>query len=243
MSHKAIVIWTAALALAGCQQPANTYLVKHIANASIQIDGRLTEAAWQKARLLTDFRDPWAGGGEPTGFRAFVDGENLYFAFVCAEATPRISNEWKGKKTLDSEDRVEIYFALDDKLEKYYCIEIDPEGRVHDFAGAIPRKWDDSWSMPGLKTAGTTRKVLTYKTVADEYIVEGSIPLAALEALGLPPLKSGQAWRVGLFRADLGLAGPKSDRWITWIVPSSAKPNFHTPSAFGSFRIDRGWGL
>jgi hypothetical protein len=68
-------------------------------------------------------------------------------------------------------------------------------------------------------------------------VIEGSIPLASLQALGMRPVMPGRRWRMGLFRADLGLQGSDSVHWITWIVPHTDKPDFHTPSAFGELQF------
>jgi hypothetical protein len=221
-----------AIGVCGCTAADNAYHINCIPDAAITIDGELNEKAWDLAEPLAAFNDPWRPGCLPTTFKAVCDGKNLYFAFVAQDTTPRLSATWTGKSTLDQEDRVEIYFACDDGLARYYCIEIDSNGRVHDFIGSFPHQWDNSWSMPGLKTAAKARP--------DGYNVEGSIPLAQLKALGFPPLRSGAAWRVGLFRADLGPPPPnpssKSVFWITWIDPKTPKPNFHVPAAFGTFR-------
>lgn len=233
----AIAVTLAAAFLAGCESVESVYVVKIVPEAGITVDGELGEPAWGRAGTLIDFEDPWtrnlasgtAASVAETTFKAIADDKNLYFAFTCRENTPKVERMWQGKKTLNNEDRVEIYFAPDENLDPYYCVEIDPEGRVHDFAASLPRRFDESWSMPGLRTAG--------KKTASGYVVEGSIPLASLEALGLPPARPGQSWRVGLFRADLGKAGAGSDRWITWVRPNSEKPDFHTPSAFGVFRF------
>jgi hypothetical protein len=204
-----------------------TYRLNYVPNAAIVIDGKLDEPAWALAEPLTSFTDPWRHGGQATSFRALRDDVNLYFVFVAEDSTPRYEKEWHGKGTLNGEDRVEIYFALEDKLGKYLCIEIDSAGRVSDFLGSFPRKWDGRWSMPGLKTSG--------RSTPTGYVVEGSIPLAALEAQGLPPLTPGHPWRMGLFRADLDNPGSDAVYWLTWIDPHTERPDFHTPGAYGLF--------
>lgn len=228
MRRMIFAIGLVVLAAGGCQTASNAYRVNYIPDASVTIDGQLDEKAWEFAEPLGRFADPWRDGCRATRFAAFRDDQNLYFAFVAQDNTPRLAGTWQGENTLDNEDRVEIYFALDDKLAKYYCIEIDSAGRVHDFTGSFPRKWDSAWNMPGLKTAGNV--------VPDGYVVEGRIPLSTLEDLGLPRLQADRNWRVGLFRPDLDRQGGKSVYWITWIDPKTPKPDFHAPGAFGIFQ-------
>ena len=210
-----------------------TYSVIHVAKADVKIDGRLDEPVWQKCQLLTDFTLPWEAGVTPgrTEFRSFCDSENLYFAFQAWDQTPTIEEKWIGKDTLNTEDRVEIYFSPDWAMQGYYCIEIDALGRVHDFKGAGPGKFDNSWSCEGLKVAATRGNGF--------YTVEGLIPLKTLRSLGV--LQPENILPVGLFRADLERKsdGKILSHWITWVDPHTAKPNFHVPSAIGAFEIQR----
>jgi hypothetical protein len=224
-----IVLVLGALLAGGCSQPpANVYRVNLVSHAAINIDGKLDEPAWGRATPLRDFADPWLGGGSPTQFQAFMDQQDFYFAFTAGDAVPAYVEQWTGKATLNDEDRVELYFALDEKLDKYYCTEIDSRGRVHDFVGSYPRKWDGRWSMPDLVVAGLPSP--------QGYVVEGKIPLKSLRGLGLPELRGGQCWRVGLFRADLPAQADGPVHWITWINPHTPRPDFHTPAAFGLFQ-------
>jgi len=39
-------------------------------------------------------------------------------------------------------DRVELFFAKQAALNDYWCIEIDPSGRVHDYHAKHCRKFD-----------------------------------------------------------------------------------------------------
>lgn len=211
--------------------PANVYRVNFVSHAAINIDGKLDEPAWQRATPLRDFTDPWLGGGTPTEFRAFMDEQNFYFAFTVADATPASIQQISHKGQIAGEDRIELYFALDDKLAKYYCTEIDSRGRLLDFLGSYPRKWDNNWKMPGLTVAGLSNP--------HGYVVEGKIELAKLRELGLPELRGQQSWRVGLFRADLPHSGEVDDapvHWITWTNPHTPQADFHTPTAFGVFQ-------
>ena len=80
------------------------------------------------------------------------------------------------------EDRVELFFAgsyIDkpgpDGMEKYYGLEIDPKGRVHDYSIEYYRKFDGKWNMEGLETKATVTD--------DGYIVEGKIPMKSLQDL------------------------------------------------------------
>ena len=125
----------------------------------------------------------------------------------------------------------EIFFRIDEKLNPYYCLEIDPLGRVLDYRGNFHRKFDRDWSWP--------EKGLQVKTHRSEdgYTLELAIAKASLEQLGL--LRS-HTLQAGLYRADCfpGKNGPRDFKWISWIRPESPSPDFHIPSSFGELRLE-----
>jgi hypothetical protein len=184
------------------------------------------------ARALTvaEFSFPWADEPAPrTVFRAHTDGGLLHFAFDADDADVIVSEDWGGESTVDGEDRVEIFFAKDPGLADYWCIEIDPLGRVHDYHARHYRVFDGEWDCPGLKTEGNITPA--------GYAVRGSIPLATLSELTGRPIGRGSELRVGLFRAEFRGEGPAAcgeadDNWISWVRPAVEKPDFHVPDAF-----------
>lgn len=185
--------------------------------------------------VISDFTFPWSTKQAPrTEFTAAITGGRLNFTFDVDDSDIVITKRWLGESTLDGEDRVEIFFAHDAALEEYFCIEIDPLGRVHDYATRHYRKFDSSWNCPGLSTLGR-------RTVSG-YRVEGSIPLASLEAMLRVPVRSGSVLRLGLFRAefygvDSRTRGEAGDNWLSWVRPDVKTPDFHVPSAFKAFRL------
>ncbi len=182
--------------------------------------------------VINAFSFPWADKPAPrTEFRAHTDGDRLHFTFDVEDSDVIVSDAWNGESTVDGEDRVEIFLAKDPALEDYWCIEIDPKGRVHDYRARHYRQFDASWNCPGLLAEG--------ERTARGYVVRGSLPLATLSGLLGHPVTRGTEIRVGLFRADFYKAtrGEANDNWISWIRPTSAHPDFHIPSAFASWRL------
>ncbi len=134
-------------------------------------------------------------------------------------------------------DRVEIFFRSDDRLDPYYCLEMDPLGRVLDYRASFYRKFEYEWQWPG-------RNQLQIKSnyAHSGYIVEGSITMASLKELNLLNNNELQA---GLFRGEcLKVRDPESSfSWISWIKPESVRPDFHIPSSFGVIKLgDKGQG-
>ena len=218
------------------QISSKTYEVRYLPKADIVIDGTADEPDWKKANLLEDFSFPWNDAVAPsTQFRALCDDEFFYFAFTVEDDDLVLvaSEDYKDKMDVVKEDRVEILFSCDPGLKRYYCMEIDPFGRTLDHQSTYHRQFGFDWSCPNLCT-GATRH-------AKGYTVEGSIPMATLESLGIVPLDSDEGAIVGVFRAEFshGPNGETIEDWLAWVDPEVPTPDFHVPSAFGRFRLVR----
>jgi hypothetical protein len=204
------------------------------ARAPIHVDGQLTEPAWQQAPIVRSFGFPWSRRAPPrTEFRALADEECLYFAFDAGDGEVMVEDGFSSESVLDREDRVELFFARDAGLERYYCLEVDPLGRVHDYAASHYRRFDSAWNCPGLHTKGVR--------YPGGYTIEGRIPLRTLAELLGREVAAGSTLRVGLFRAEFrpGALGDAADNWLSWVQPAVNHPDFHVPSAFAEWRIPR----
>jgi hypothetical protein len=212
------------------------YDVDLVKNPSVAIDGQLNEAAWHNASEINGmFHFPWEKQKAPdTKFKAFHDGNTLYFSFEVVDKEVLVDEEWKDESTVDNEDRVEIFFGggkIDQpdnyNMQPYYAVEVDARGRVHDYSVVYYRHFDSNWKMPGLKTAAVQ--------TSNGYVVEGSIPLKSLRDAKL--IQDGRM-NVGLFRAEFSKKGDETQmQWISWVSPATDYPDFHVESAFGTFRL------
>jgi hypothetical protein len=198
----------------------------------MQVDGQLTEPAWKQTAGLRRFSFPWSQRTPPaTEFRAFADAQRLFFAFDVSDDDLVVEKGFPGESTVDGEDRVEIFFARDAALAQYFCLEIDPLGRVHDYAASHYRKFDGAWNCAGLRAAGVVRP--------GGYTVEASLPLATLSELLGRPVAEGTTLRVGILRAEFrhNAAGGITADWMSWVKLAVVKPDFHVPSAFADWRV------
>ena len=198
----------------------------------IRFDGRLDEPLWKRAAIVRDFSFPWSDKPAPaTEFRSTVLGDRLYFAFTVVDNDLIVVTDWINESTLNGEDRVEVFFARDAELKEYYCIEIDPLGRVHDYAASFYRHFDSQWNCPGLQTSA--------RRTSEGYVVEAAVPLAALTDLLGKPIAPGTSLRVGLFRAEFhGTSrGESGDDWLSHVRPATELPDFHVPSAFRMWTV------
>lgn len=197
---------------------------------SLTVTGSGDDPAWDSAIALTDFSYPWnPGTPSATEFKALWSPQYLFFLFRVSDPDilDRMANIRQNNRPPVESDRVEIFFKADDTMNPYYSLEMDALGRILDTKGFFYRKIDFDWTWP----AGH----LTVRANAglEGYTVEGAISLESLHQLGMwdgsPILKA------GLFRGQYDPANGKEveAKWISWVRPDSAHPDFHIPSAFG----------
>lgn len=216
----------------GAQSCQRSYGVQLHTGSGITLDGKAEEEIWQQIPSDESFSFPWREGPPPgTVFKAFLNDETLYLYFRALENDLVLAEE-PGERVVEKEDRVEVFFAVDPELNEYYCIEVDPLGRVMDYKASYYRRFDYSWQFEGL-TAAAHRD-------ASGYSVEIAIPIRTLTNLGLTPLKRGTRLRTGLFRAEFRhqLDGIVEEGWMSWCKPDSETPDFHIPSSFGFLTVE-----
>jgi len=220
----------------GCVSEAvkKSYILKHIDGQKIVIDGRLDESQWSKAEAITSFSFPWQDKPAPfTEFRAFCDEGKLCFAFTVVDGKIVVEERFDTELVVDTEDRVEIFFAGNLDLNRYYCVEIDPHGRIHDYVASYYRKFDSEWDLAELKVKSLVTN--------SGYTIEAQVSLESLFSSVLPETAKDGEFYVGLYRAEFSRDnnGELVQEWVSWVNPDSKTPDFHIPSSFGLFYCDK----
>lgn len=179
---------------------------------------------------LSDFAFPWQEEVCPkTEFRAVWNEEALAFSFEVEDDDLVLpSHDDPGQGALGS-DRVELFLASTPDLKKpYYGAEMDPTGRVYDYAATFYREIDPTWKFSSLKFEGSMTE--------GGYRVQGSFAMSELRKLSL--VGDSNTIIAGVYRAEFshGDSGTVQD-WISWVDPGTKEPDFHVPSSFGVFRL------
>lgn len=192
---------------------------------AVTVDGVINKREWKRVVPERDFVYPWREEQAPaTRFYAKVDDGFFYFAFRANDADI-VLHDFSKELDVAEGDRVEVFFSADPDLREYYCLEIRPDGKVLDYKASFYRKFDDAWDFVGLEVAA--------KIHSFGYTVEGRIPLKILEDVGIV---AENCFYMGLFRAEYNSSKPVPEvKWISWMKPGSADPDFHIPAAFGQF--------
>lgn len=209
-----------------------TYKVNKIDGNRLTINGKVDHPIWEKAEVLRDFSSPWHFEEiEDIEFRALHDDDNLFISFTVFDASLHIDSTDNSKKSVDHSDRVELFLRSDDKMDPYYCLEIDPLARVQDFLARPNKQFDYLWDWPKedieIKSHITSRK----------FTVELSLTLKSLKRFNL--LKK-NIIEAGIYRAKYHQQpnGQFEPTWITWIDPKTETPNFHIASSFGKLKLE-----
>ncbi|GAB3013027.1 hypothetical protein GCM10027284_35820 [Cyclobacterium sediminis] len=209
-----------ALILASCAKSAHTSLSIPFSAKEINMDAISEEEEWMQAIYLNNLIAPWENDSpDQTKFKAFVSQDYFNFIFQ-VEDHSLVTLPFEKELSVAGGDRVELFFASDSSLTKYYCVEMDPQGNILDYSAEHYRKFNDQWDFDSIEVTTTTTD--------KGYVVEGRISLRELESLEIS-----KSFYLGVFRADFKSSKTKEVSWYSWIKPRKSSPDFHIPSAFG----------
>ncbi len=210
---------------------SKTFKVKKNQN-ELLITGKGDDPLWKQANELSEFVYPWEKEVAPfTSFKALHSSGRLYCLFTVTDGNIFTYVEKKDKTDVLKSDRVEIFFKQEDNTSPYYCLEMDPLGRVFDCQFEFTKKFNQEWTWPA------DQLIIKTSRTKEGYIVEIAISKSSLNTLGL--LRN-NVLQAGLYRAEcVNLVGNKATmKWISWIRPDSATPDFHIPSSFGVLTLE-----
>lgn len=250
---KAALLLGVCALLAAAQAPPKRYDCARAA-APVTIDGKLDDVAWRRAAWTDDFADIEGDVRPAPRFRtrAKMLWDDKYFYIAAELVEPHVS------ATLTAHDSVifrdndfEVFIDPDGDTLEYFEFEINALNTSWDLFLDKPYlkkgRADNSWEIPGLKTAVHIRGTLNNPADRDEgWSVEIAIPWAAMAARSkqrMPPAP-GDEWRVNFSRVEwqydvvdgkyVKRAGLKEDNWV-W--SPQGKINMHIPERWGYVRF------
>jgi hypothetical protein len=185
--------------------PLPTYVVPR-AQGPITIDGKLDDAAWQKAPSTPAFVQTMTGAPthSETHAKLLYDDQFLYVAFDCQD-----DDVWgtllKKDDPIYGQEVVEIFLDADGDGKTYNELEVSPHNTQFDAAFEYRRSdlqkamaWD-SHMESAVQVQGT---IDDPSDVDRGWTVEMKIPLANLMAVPRLPPQPGDTWRFNLYRLD-----------------------------------------
>ncbi|HWC96579.1 MAG TPA: carbohydrate-binding family 9-like protein [Candidatus Sulfopaludibacter sp.] len=231
----------AACCLAGAQPPLHYECQR--AASPIQIDGRLDDAAWSKAAWTAWFVDIEGDARPKPRFRTRAkmlwDDQYLYIAAELEE--PQVS------ATLTEHDSVifhdndfEVFLNPSGDGSNYFEFEINALNTGWDLFLPKPYseggKADNSWEIPGLKTAVHVDGTLNNPADVDHgWTVELAFPWSAFASRApVKRPKPGEEWRINFSRVEWKTKSEKEDNWV-WSPQGLI--NMHVPDRWGFVRF------
>jgi hypothetical protein len=211
----------------------------HYTATPIRIDGKLDDPAWKKAEWTADFVDI-QGSAKPnprfrTRARMLWDDQYLYIAAELEE--PDV------KATLLQHDSVifhdndfEVFIKPLPGTESYYEFEMNAFNTGWDLFLNKPYnhggKADNSWDIPGLKTAVAVQGTLNHSSDKDRgWTLEIAYPWSAFQSRQQDPQpRAGTEWRINFSRVEWTAGNPKEDNWV-WSPQGVI--NMHVPEKWG----------
>jgi hypothetical protein len=209
------------------------------ASGDIEIDGKLDEEAWSKAKPTDRFVNTINGGkAKPkTVARLTWNDDHLYVAFKVQDDLLRSEFDEQDDH-LWEQDAVEMMIDPDGDGKNYFELQVSPKGVTFDTRYDSRRKpkpfGDVDWSSEMKAKVDADGKVGDDK--ADKgYVVEAAIPWKAFDAGKKPAQKPshGDEWRMNFFVMDKR-KGDKQ-RAAGWSPPK--KGDFHVPERFGRVKF------
>lgn len=208
-------------------------------NTPLHIDGKLNDPAWHSAPWTTDFVDI-EGSAKPvprfrTRAKILWDDNYLYIGAELEE--PDV------KATLTQHDSVifhdndfEVFLKPPGEAPGYFEFEINALNTGWDLYLNKPYreggKADNSWDIPGLKTAVAIQGTLNDPSNKDRgWTVEMAFPWSAF-ASRLPVTRPavGDQWRINFSRVEWKAGQLKEDNWV-WSPQGLI--NMHVPEHWG----------
>lgn len=219
------------------------------APSPVVVDGRLDEAAWKRAAWTADFVDIEGAAKPKPRFRtrAKMAWDDEYFYVAAEMEEPHV---WATLTEHDSvifrDNDFEVFLNPTGDTLNYFEFEINALNTGWDLF--LPRpykkggKADNSWEIPGLKTAVRVDGTLNDPRDRDRgWTVEMAFPWPAFrERAGVGRPRPGDVWRVNFSRVEwrvevkdgryVKLPGFKEDNWV-WSPQGLV--DMHVPERWG----------
>ena len=205
----------------------------------LNIDGKIDEAAWEKAPWTTDFMDIQGPESTKPRFRTrskmLWDDQYLYIAAELEE--PNVHGTLTRHDSVIFHDNdFEVFLKPLASDPGYFEFEINALNTSWDLFLNKPYREhgraDNSWDIPGLKTAVAVEGTLNQPEDTDRgWTVEIAIPWTAYASrLPVPAPTPGTSWRVNFSRVEWTPGNPREDNWV-WTPQGLI--NMHIPTHWG----------
>ena len=219
-------------------------------DGEITIDGTLADAAWGSAdviELITT--DTGEKPRQSTEVRLLWNSEYLYVGFLCYDQDIW-GTIYERDGNIYNEEVVEVFLDPDGDLRTYIELEVSPlntlfdafvvNGKSHGQGMHVLRDWDSETLQHAVSVDGTAKtsppadRGSSISPPDTSWSCEIAVPFKdLLTAPNIPP-KSGDVWRMNLYRIDRGQTEAE-DEYTAW--SPTQKIDYHRPQHFGALQF------
>ncbi|MCL5021453.1 MAG: carbohydrate-binding family 9-like protein [Bacteroidetes bacterium] len=195
----------------------------------INVDGILAEPSWRLARTIDlNLTDSDTSPVFGTKARLLWDDSCLYVSFQCAD-NGVYARKSKKNDALWQEEVVEVFLDYEGEGKHYLEIEVNPLNAVFDkFMDGIRNPLPvDLWDSGTRTAVRLENKFVNGRSAVVGWTVELAFPFEALKGKCHVPPKSGDEWRINLYRVK----HVPVKEFSAWSPTNSI--DFHQPTKFG----------
>ena len=210
--------------------------VAYRTEGALNIDGKLDESSWQKAKDTEEFEDisgkGFAAPKYKTTAKMLWDDDYLYVGAVLEE--PNILAKLTQRDTIIYYDNdFEVFIDPDSDGHNYFEIEVNANNVLFDLMLDKPYRVGGDfflqWDCPGIKSGIHIEGTLNNPNDTDKYwSVEMAIPRQALTLSFNNLLKAGNIWRINFSRVEW-LKKPEEN----WVWNATGRIDMHMPDRWG----------
>ena len=210
--------------------------VAYRTEGALNIDGKLDESSWQKAKSTEAFEDisgkGFAAPKYETTAKMLWDDDYLYVGAILEE--PNITAKLTQRDTIIYYDNdFEVFIDPDSDGHNYFEIEVNANNVLFDLMLDKPYRVGGDfflqWDCPGIQSAIHIEGTLNNPNDTDKYwSVEMAIPRQALTLSFNNLLKAGNIWRINFSRVEW-LKKPEEN----WVWNATGRIDMHMPDRWG----------
>ena len=210
--------------------------VAYRTEGALNIDGKLDESSWQKAKDTEEFEDisgkGFAAPKYKTTAKMLWDDDFLYVGAVLEE--PNVVAKLFQRDTIIYYDNdFEVFIDPDNDGHNYFEIEVNANNVLFDLILDKPYRTGGDfllqWDCPGIKSGIHVEGTLNNPNDTDKFwSVEMAIPRQALTLSFNNLLKAGNIWRINFSRVEW-LKKPEEN----WVWNATGRIDMHMPDRWG----------